>query len=100
MHQHEMQQSNIYLGIYIIDYYLFWKIRVLQIVSPIIKDVKLNRVLIDGKSSLNILFLKTINHMRLSRSALCSSKAPFHGIVPRAAATPVSQITLLVTFGT
>jgi hypothetical protein len=30
MHQHEMQQSNIYLGIYIIDYYLFWKIRVLQ----------------------------------------------------------------------
>jgi hypothetical protein len=30
MHRHEMQQSNIYLGIYIIDYYLFWKIRVLH----------------------------------------------------------------------
>jgi hypothetical protein len=25
-----MQQSNIYLGIYILDYYLFWKIRVLH----------------------------------------------------------------------
>jgi hypothetical protein len=25
MHQHEMQQSNIYLGIYIIEYYFFWK---------------------------------------------------------------------------
>jgi hypothetical protein len=25
MRQHEMQQSNIYLGIYIIEYYLFWK---------------------------------------------------------------------------
>jgi hypothetical protein len=25
MHQHEMQQSNIYLGIYIIGYYFFWK---------------------------------------------------------------------------
>jgi hypothetical protein len=25
-----MQQSNIYLGIYIIVYYFFWKIRVLQ----------------------------------------------------------------------
>jgi hypothetical protein len=25
-----MQQSNIYLGIYIIEYYFFWKIRVLQ----------------------------------------------------------------------
>jgi hypothetical protein len=31
------------------------------IVSPIVKDVKLNRVLIDGGSSLNILFLKTFD---------------------------------------
>jgi hypothetical protein len=31
------------------------------IVSPIIKDVKLKQVLIDGGSSLNILFLKTFN---------------------------------------
>jgi hypothetical protein len=25
MHRHEMQQSNIYLGIYIIGYYFVWK---------------------------------------------------------------------------
>jgi hypothetical protein len=25
MHRHEMQQSNIYLDIYIIEYYFFWK---------------------------------------------------------------------------
>jgi hypothetical protein len=31
------------------------------IVCPIVKDVKLNRVLIDGGSSLNILFLKTFD---------------------------------------
>jgi hypothetical protein len=31
------------------------------IVSPIIKDVKLNRVPINGVSSLNILFLKTFD---------------------------------------
>jgi hypothetical protein len=31
MHRHEMQQSNIYLGIYIIVFYFFWKIRVLQV---------------------------------------------------------------------
>jgi hypothetical protein len=31
------------------------------IVSPIIKDVKLSRVLIDGGRSLNILFLKTFD---------------------------------------
>jgi hypothetical protein len=31
------------------------------IVSPIFKDIKLNRVLVDGGSSLNILFLKTFD---------------------------------------
>jgi hypothetical protein len=38
--------------------------------------------------------------MGLSRSLLRPSKAPFHGIVPTAAATPVSQITLPITFRT
>jgi hypothetical protein len=69
-------------------------------VSPIVKVVKLNRVLIDGGSSLNILFLKTFNQMGLSRSLLCPSRAPFHGIVPGAAATPIGQIALPVTFET
>jgi hypothetical protein len=31
------------------------------IVSPIVKDVKLNRVFVDGAGSLNILFLKTFD---------------------------------------
>jgi hypothetical protein len=70
------------------------------IVSPIIKDVKLNRVLVNGGSSLNILFLKTFDQMELSRSALRPSQALFHGIVPTAAATPVGQITLPTTFRT
>jgi hypothetical protein len=43
------------------------------IISPIIKDVKLNHELIDGGSSLNILFLKTFDQMGLSRSLLCPS---------------------------
>jgi hypothetical protein len=72
----------------------------LLIVSPIVKDVKLNRVLIDGGSSLNIIFLKTFDQMGLSRSLLRPSLAPFHGIVPGAAATLVGQISLPVTFGT
>jgi hypothetical protein len=37
------------------------------IVCPIIKDVKLNRVLFNGDSSLNILFLKTFDQMGLPR---------------------------------
>jgi hypothetical protein len=46
------------------------------IVSLVVNDVKLNRVLIDGGSSLNILFLKTFDQMGLSRSALRLSQDP------------------------
>jgi hypothetical protein len=70
------------------------------IVCPIIKDVKLNRLLVDEGNSLNILFLKTFDQMGFSRSFLRPSWAPFHGIVPSVATTPVGQITLRVTFGT
>jgi hypothetical protein len=35
------------------------------IVSPIIKDMKINQVLVDGGSSLNILFLNTFDEMGL-----------------------------------
>jgi hypothetical protein len=70
------------------------------IVSPIVKVVKLNCVLVNGGSSLSILFLKTFDQMGLSRSLPHPSRAPFHGIVPRVAATPVGQIFLPITFGT
>jgi hypothetical protein len=70
------------------------------VVCPIVKDVKLNRVLVDGGSSLNLFFLKTFNQMGLSRSLLRPSRAPFHGVVLGTAATPIGQISLPVTFGT
>jgi hypothetical protein len=70
------------------------------VVCPIVKDVKLNRVLVDGGSTLNLLFLKTFNQMGLSRSLLDPSWAPFHGIVPGSVATPIGQISLPVTFRT
>jgi hypothetical protein len=59
------------------------------IISPIIKDVRLNRVLVDGGSSLNITFLKMFDQMGLSKPMLCPIRSPFHGIVPSAAVTPV-----------
>jgi hypothetical protein len=68
------------------------------IVSPIIKDVKLNRVLVDGGSSLNILFLKTFDQMGLSRTMMHPSWALFHSIVPGATATSIGHIILPVTF--
>jgi hypothetical protein len=70
------------------------------VVYPIVKDVKLNRMLIYRGSSLNLLFLKTFNQMGLSRSLLCTSWVPFHGIVNGPTSMPVDQISLPVTFGT
>jgi hypothetical protein len=70
------------------------------IVSPIVKDIKLNRLLVDEGSSLNIIFLKTFNQMGLSRTTMRPGQAPFHRIVPRAAVNPIDQITLPVTFKT
>jgi hypothetical protein len=70
------------------------------IVRPIVKDVKFNRVLVNGGNSLNIMFLKVFDQMGLSRSALCPNQALFHGIVPNATVSPVGQITLLRTIGT
>jgi hypothetical protein len=40
------------------------------IVCPNVKDVKLNQFLINGGSSLNILFFKTFDQIGLSRSLL------------------------------
>jgi hypothetical protein len=56
--------------------------------------ITFDRLLIDGGSSLNILFLKTFDQMGLPRTALQPSRAPFHRIVPDAATTPIGQITL------
>jgi hypothetical protein len=70
------------------------------VVCPIVKDVKLNRVLVDGGISLTLPFLKTFDQMGLSRSLMHASSTPSHGIVHGVAATPISQISLPVTFGT
>src|SRR5207244_8849576 len=50
--------------------------------DPIIRTAKLNRVLIDGDSGLNILFAKTLDDMKIPRSELKRSRAPFHGVIP------------------
>src|SRR5947207_14866187 len=50
---------------------------------------KLNKVLVDGGSGLNILFAKTLDDMKISRSELKQSRAPFHGVIPGTSATPL-----------
>jgi hypothetical protein len=60
---------------------------------------KLNKVLIDGGSGLNILFTKTLKKMKLDiTDMLTKSASPFYGIVPGNAAIPLGSVVLLVTF--
>src|SRR6266540_4182612 len=69
------------------------------VLDPIVQTVKLNRVLIDSGSGLNILFAKTLDDMKIPRSEQKRSSAPFHGVIPRTLATPLGQIRLPVTLG-
>ena len=52
------------------------------VVEPTINNCKVNRVLIDGGSSLNILFSGALEEMQVLRSKVKPVKYAFHGIVP------------------
>ena len=53
------------------------------VVDPIVDDFKLTKVMMDGGSSLNILYEDTLKRMNLAHIELDYSKVTFHGIVPR-----------------
>jgi hypothetical protein len=58
------------------------------VLDPVVVEVKLTKVLIDGRSGLNLIFVSTLKKMGLDfKDMLVPSKSPFYGIVP-------------VTFGT
>jgi hypothetical protein len=70
------------------------------VLKPMVAGSKLNKVLIDGGSGLNVLFAKTLKKMGLDiTSMLTKSTAPFYGIVPGNAAIPLGSVVLPVTFG-
>jgi hypothetical protein len=69
------------------------------VVDPIVGNARLTKVLMDGGSDLNIMYVETINAMGIDWSQLRPSGAPFHGIMPGKQATPLGQIDLPVTFG-
>jgi hypothetical protein len=69
------------------------------VVDPIVDKKHLSKVLMDGGSSLNIIYAKTLNAMGIDRARVWPTGAPFHGIVPEKQAKPLRQIDLPVTFG-
>jgi hypothetical protein len=70
------------------------------ILKPVVAGSRLNKVLIDGGSGLNILFTKTLKKMKLDIiHMLTKSTSPFYSIVPGNAAIPLGLVVLAVTFG-
>ncbi len=57
--------------------------RYLIVVEPTIRNIKVARVLIDGGSSINLLFASTLDAMWIPRSELTPTDQPFHGITPQ-----------------
>jgi hypothetical protein len=69
------------------------------VLKPVVAGSKLNKVLIDGRSGLNVLFTKTLKKIKLDIThMLTKSTSPFYGIVPGNAAIPLGSVVLPFTF--
>jgi hypothetical protein len=53
-----------------------------QVVDPVIGNARFSKVLIDGGSSLNILYAHTLRLLGIGLDQLWPSTTPFHGIAP------------------
>ncbi|XP_066385088.1 uncharacterized protein [Miscanthus floridulus] len=69
------------------------------IVDSIIHKKRLTKVLMDGGSGLNILYIDTLDAMHIPQLKLCLVGSPFHGVILGAHAYPLGQIDLPVMFG-
>ena len=73
------------------------------VLDPIIISKKhscrFSRVLIDGGSSINLLYRSSLERLGLSESQLEPSRTSFHGAVPGPSHSPIGKIRLDVIFG-
>jgi hypothetical protein len=70
------------------------------VVDPVIGNVRLTKVLMDGGSSLNIIYAETLRLLQIDLSTIRAGAAPFHGIIPGKRVQPLRQLDLLLCFGT
>jgi hypothetical protein len=69
------------------------------VLKLVVAGSRLNKVLIDSGSGLNVLFTKTLKKMKLDIThMLTKSNTPFYSIVPGNAAIPLGSVVLPVTF--
>jgi hypothetical protein len=70
------------------------------VVDPVIGNVRLTKVLMDGGSSLNIIYAETLGLLEIDLSTIRAGAAPFHGIIPEKRVLPLGQLDLPVCFET
>jgi hypothetical protein len=70
------------------------------VVDPIIGNVRLSKVLMDGDSSLNIIYAETLELLGVDRSEVRAGATPFHRIAPGKRILPLRCIDLPICFGT
>ena len=69
------------------------------IIDPIVCKKHLTKVLMDGGSGLNILYVNTLDAMCIPRSELRPGSYSFHDVISRTQAYPLGQIDLPIMFG-
>jgi hypothetical protein len=70
------------------------------VVDPVIGNARFSKVLMDGGSSLNILYAHNLHMLGIGLDQLRPSTTPFHGVAPSKRVQPLGQIDLPVLFGT
>jgi hypothetical protein len=70
------------------------------VVDPVIGNARLTKVLMDGGSSLNIIYTETLGLLGIDLSTIRAGAASFHEIVPGKRVLPLGQLDLTVCFGT
>jgi hypothetical protein len=66
------------------------------VVDPVIGNARLTKVLMDGGSSLNIIYVETLGLLGINLSTIQAGAAPFHRIVPGKCVLPLGQLDLPV----
>ena len=62
----------------------FWSVWALAalVLNPIVDGFRLTKVLMDGRSGLNLIYEDTLNKMEIDRSRIEQSNTTFQGIIP------------------
>jgi hypothetical protein len=70
------------------------------VVDPVIGNIRLTKVLMDGGSSLNIIYAETLGLLQINLSSIRAGATPVHRIIPGKRVQPLGQLDLPVCFGT